>query len=114
MFDGHLNRVENQMRVAEGQISKLRMDTTDWANRFQAEAMANMSTAGPGVRQKIDGPHGTSDVVDKKEWAVRKLQDGVSKPDFRHWLDIIDSNLDSVHHFQYPEIDLDNLRRFDK
>ena len=75
-------------------------------------AMANMATA--GVRQKIDGPHGTSDVVDKKEVAVWKLQDCVSKPDFRHWLDIIDSNLNAVHHFQHPEIVLDKLRRFDK
>ena len=54
------------------------------------------------------------DVTGKKKVAVWKLQDGVSKPDFRHWLDTIDSNLDAVHHFQYPEIVLDKLRRFDK
>ena len=53
-------------------------------------------------------------MVDKKEVAVWKLQDGVSKPDFRHRLDIIDSKLDAVFHFQYPEVVLDKLRSFDK
>ena len=73
-----------------------------------------MATAGSGARQKIDGPHGKTDVVDKKEVAVWKLQDGATMPDFRHWLGIIDCNLDAVHHFQYPEIVLFKLRRFDK
>ena len=90
------------------------MDTTDWAEKLQAEAMAKIATAGSGRRQKIHRLRWKTDVVDKKEVAVWKLQDGVTKPDFRHWLDIIDSNLDAAHHFQYPEIVLDKLRRFDK
>ena len=90
------------------------MDTTDWAEKLQAEAMAKIATAGSGRRQKIHRLRWKTDVVDKKEVAVWKLQDGVTEPDFRHWLDIIDSNFDAVHHLQYSEIVLDKLRSFDE
>ena len=41
-----------------------------------------------------------------------KQAESVSKPDFRHWLEIVDTNLEAVHNFRYPEIILDKVKRF--
>ena len=46
-----------------------------------------------------------------KEVAVWKLADSVSKADFRHWIDAMDIQLEAVHHFSYPEVSLDKIRR---
>ena len=49
--------------------------------------------------------------IDKKEAAIRKLVDQVSKADFRHWADALDIQLDVVHHLTYAEIVLGKARR---
>ena len=41
---------------------------------------------------------------DKKEVSVWKLADGVSKPDFRHWVDFVDLQLEAIHGFAYPDL----------
>ena len=41
---------------------------------------------------------------DKKEVSVWKLVDGVTKPDFRHWIDSIDIQLEAIHGFIYPDL----------
>ena len=35
----------------------------------------------------------------------------MSKQEFRHWVDTIDTNLDAAHGFKYPEIVLDKVKR---
>ena len=37
MIDSQSQRVENQMKVAEGEIAKKRTETSEWAERFKAE-----------------------------------------------------------------------------
>ena len=36
---------------------------------------------------------------------------GVSKLEFRHWVDTIDTNFDAVLGFKYPEVVLDKVKR---
>ena len=52
-----------------------------------------------------------SPTVDRKEVAVWKLPEHVSKEQFRHWVDTIDTNLGAAHGFKYPEIVLDKVKR---
>ena len=48
---------------------------------------------------------------DKKEVSVWKLPDGVSKPDFRHWIDSIDIQLEAIHGFIYPDLVCEKIKR---
>ena len=49
--------------------------------------------------------------VDEKDVSAWKLPQQVTKQEFRHWLDTIDTNLDAVHHFKYSEVVLDKVKR---
>ena len=42
-----------------------------------------------------------------------EMPDQVTKHEFRHWLDAIDTNLAAAQHFEYPEVVLDKVRRFE-
>ena len=37
----------------------------------------------------------------------------VTKHEFRQWLDAIDTYFSAAQHFEYPEVVLDNVRRFE-
>ena len=59
-----------------------------------------------------DGPATAGSKLDKKEVSVWKLQDNVSKLDFRHWLDAIDLQLEAIHGFSYPDLVLEKVKRY--
>ena len=40
-----------------------------------------------------------------------KLADGVSKPDFRHWLDSVEIQLEAIHGFVYPDFVFEKMKR---
>ena len=42
-----------------------------------------------------------------------KLPDQVTKHEFCHWLDDIDTNLAAAQHFEHPEVVLDKVKRFE-
>ena len=46
-----------------------------------------------------------------KEVAVWKVPEHVSKRDFLHWIDTIDTKLDAAHHFKFSEMVLDKVKR---
>jgi hypothetical protein len=48
---------------------------------------------------------------DKKEVSVWKLVDGVTKPDFRHWIDSVDIQLEAIHGFVYSDLVLGKIKR---
>ena len=52
-----------------------------------------------------------SPAVDRKDVAVWKLPVGVSKLEFRHWVDTIDTNFDAALGFKYTEVVLDKVKR---
>ena len=49
--------------------------------------------------------------VDRKEVAVWKLPEHVSKQEFRHWIDTIDTNFGAAHRVKFPEMVLDKVKR---
>ena len=55
---------------------------------------------------KVDwkGPPQTGAKIDKKDVATWKIPDGVSMPDFRHWADGVDLQLEAVHGFICPDL----------
>ena len=57
------------------------------------------------------GADGKGPTINKKELPVWKLPDQVTKHEFRHWLDLIDTYLAAAQHFEYPEVVLDKERR---
>ena len=48
--------------------------------------------------------------LDKKEVSVWQIPAGVSKPDFRHWADSVDLQLEAVHGFAYPDLVLERVK----
>ena len=40
-----------------------------------------------------------------------KLPDQVTKHEFRHWLDAVDTYLATAQNFEYPDVVLDKVRR---
>ena len=99
-----MEKVKSDCGVA---IKEFENKVGECAQRLKQE----MGTAQPGTSGG-SGPGGHGKLsVDKKEISVWKLADSATRPDFRHWCDTIDSNLDAVHHLPYPEILLDKVRR---
>ena len=94
---------------AENSVAALQVKVSTWAANFQ-ESMKTALQQGDigalsGAREK-KGPK-----MDKKEVAVWKLPDGISRPDVRHWLGAVDVQLESSHDFQLLDVVLDKVRR---
>ena len=105
--------VKRTQEVTENVIRDLRFTIEAYLNGVRAEFDKRSSSADGGgglfgekVQTKKNDPK-----VDKKEVNVWKLADNVSKLDFRHWLDAIDTQLDVVHGLVFPEILLKKIRR---
>ena len=47
----------------------------------------------------------------KKDLAVWRLTDKVTKLDFRHWVEAVEVNLEAIHNWSKPDIILDLVRR---
>ena len=39
------------------------------------------------------------------------MPENVTKQEFRHWIGTADTNLDAAHHFEFPELVLDKVKR---
>ena len=48
---------------------------------------------------------------DKKDLAVWRLADKVTKLDFRHWVGAVVVNLEAIHNWSKPDLILDLVRR---
>ena len=90
-------------------IGEFKTQVGEWAQRIRQEVGASQAggSTGPGAGGGSVGKI----MVDKKDMAVWKLQDTITKLDFRHWLDAIDSEFGTIHHRPYPEVVLDKVRR---
>ena len=103
---------------AEAHIKKVRDEASGWADMFKGELVSLIgatnafggggkgSGMGSGKDQEKKGP-----AVDRKEISVWKLPVGVSKLEFRHWVDTVDTHFDAVLGFKFPEIVLDKVKR---
>ena len=101
---------------AETHITKVRDEASSWADSFKGHLTELMKASsafggkggemGSGKDQDRKGPS-----VDRKEISVWKLPIGVSKIEFRHWADTVDTHFDAVLGFKFPEIVLDKVKR---
>ena len=101
--------VEEQGRVMQ-EVQQLKANVERFASGLKAEIMAEVGTGGAQFGSRPERAVGGLQ-LDKKQVAVWKLADNVSKPDFRHWLDAVSNQLEVVYKFRYPEIVLDKIRR---
>ena len=97
------------------QIEAVKTEASAWAEQFKLNLYGIME-AGPSSGKTGGKGSGGKDqqkspAVDRKEVAVWKLPVGVSKLEFRHWIDTVDTNFDAALGFKYPEIDLDKVKR---
>ena len=97
-------------------ISSVREEMSNWAKDHKVDILRLLQRDGsPAVASR--GQSGSADgrtlSVDKKELSVWKLPDQVTKHEFCHWLDAIDTNLAAAQHIEYPEVVLDNVRRLE-
>ena len=97
----------NSMKEVTTQVSVLRQHVMDWSVGY-TKSIEEMVKSG-GVRVESAPTHGNAGKHGKKDLAIWKLAEGVSKPDFRHWLDSVDTALEAVHGFDYPDLVLQQI-----
>ena len=101
-------------------VQAARDDMSAWAEQHKVTVMTMLQQAGSGGSMdqgkgqgqgqgQAQGGKGPS--IDKKEVSVWKLPDQVTKQEFRHWLDAVDTYLSAAQTFEYPEVVLDRVRR---
>ena len=104
-------QVEGTKASSAAEIESVRQAATLWSEKFKQDLFGLMeSTKGMGKGGGKDEER-KSPAIDRKETAVWKLPVGVTKLEFRHWIDTIDTNFDAAMGFKYPEIVLDKVKR---
>ena len=66
---------------------------------------------GGGVQHRSSEGRGSGAGIDKKEVAVWKLPDNISKVQFRHWINAMDLQLEAIHGWKCPEFILNRIKR---
>ena len=100
-------------------LAAARKEMSDWADQHKVTVMTMLQQQGGGGgwtdqgkgqgQGQAQGGKGPS--IDRKEVSVWKLPDHVSKQEFRHWLDAVDTYLSAAQNFEFPEVVLDRVRR---
>ena len=92
------------------EANDLRQGVYKWSATYSQEIkdMVRVGMSGPGAEQR---PGASSTKHDKKELSVWKIPENVAKPDFRHWLDTVDIQLEAIHGFQFPNLFLEKIKR---
>ena len=92
------------------EANDLRQGVYKWSATYAQEIkeMVRVGMTGQGVEQR---PGASSTKHDKKELSVWKIPENVAKPDFRHWLDTVDIQLEAIHGFQFPDLVLEKIKR---
>ena len=99
-------------------LAIVRKEMSDWADQHKVTVMTMLQQGGGGGSMdqgkgqgqgQAQGGKGPS--IDKKEVSVWKLPDQVTKQEFRHWLDAVDTYLSAAQNFEFPEVVLDRVRR---
>jgi hypothetical protein len=100
--------LENTKVGLLAQTTKLRDDIVVWSDGYAGKIEA-MVKGGDFKYQR--GTSTQKAKFDKKEVSVWQIPAGVSKPDFRHWADSVDLQLEAVHHFVFPDLVLEKVKR---
>ena len=91
-----------------GETIKLRDEIVTWSDGY-IQKVEGMVKSGDFKYER--GSSAPMAKFDKKEVSVWKLADGASKPDFRHWVDSVDLQLEAIHSFAYPDLELEKINR---
>ena len=83
-----------------------------FCNGIKAEVQANVSGNGGGKGTGLDGKAGgKGSGIDKKEVAVWKLPEDVTKIQYRHWSSAVDLQLEAVHSWNCADYILNRVKR---
>ena len=104
-------QIESTRTKSTVEIESVKQEASFWADKSKSDLFGLMESTkgmgkGGGKDEERKGP-----AIDRKETAVWKLPVGVSKLEFRHWIDTIDTNFDAAMGFKYPEVVLDKVKR---
>ena len=94
-------------------VVAIRQEVSDWAERFKIDTLGVFRAWSGGESAARDPSPSTTSGVGAKDVTVWKLPEQVTKQEFRHWLDTIDTNLDAVHCYHFPEVVLDKVKRYE-
>ena len=75
-----------------------------------ADAIRN-DGGGGGMQSRLHEGKGTGSGIDKKELAVWKLSEDISKVHFRHWVNAIDIQLEAIHGWKFSKYVLNRVKR---
>ena len=109
-FDIHEKSLAELNKGFNAEVVTLRQGVYDWSVKY-ADEVKQMVQSGNFSTNFDHKPAANLAKHDKKELSVWKLPDNVSKPDFRHWLDTVDIQLEAIHGFQYPDLVLERIKR---
>ena len=105
---------ENEKKLSEistdfsAEVKSLRDGVQTWSQNFATEIQQMCQTGNFKFDVK---PAVVMPKHDKKEVSVWKLPDGISKPDFRHWIDSIDIQLEAIYGFVFPDLVFEKIKR---
>ena len=114
MFNELNGKSEDANRDSELKFDGLNKNLLAWSVSFRHQ-LHDAFALGRGGQADARGSGSRSESSfpkhDKKDLAVWKLADKVSKLDFRHWVDAVDINLECIYGLNNPEVMLDLVRR---
>ena len=108
--------VENVATDGANKLDAKISEVYAWSVRFKNEVQADIEkrTGGETGRSNFNiakGDRGDRPVkLDKKEIAVNRIPDTITKAEFRQWLRSVELQLETTYEFVYPEIVLHKVR----
>jgi len=100
--------LESAKVVLLAETTKLRDDIVIWSDGYVLRVETMVKSGDFKFERGSSAPKAK---FDKKEVSVWQIPAGVSKPDFRHWADSIDIQLEAVHGFVFPDLVLEKVKR---
>ena len=108
-------QIELLQQTSDMEIEKLNLRiTTDFeAIKVKLQKGFDEAVSGGNISGERFGEGRTEGRTkhDKKDLAVWKLAEDVSKGAFRHWVEAVGNNLEGIHGWSYPDVILDLVRR---
>jgi len=107
-FEKVIDDLETTKGGILGETIKLKNEIVIWSDEYAGKIEA-MVMGGDFKYER--GTSNQKAKFDKREVSVWQIPAGVSKPDFRHWADSVDLQLEAVHNFVFPDLVLEKVKR---
>ena len=107
-FEKVIDDLETTKGGILGETLQLKKEIVTWSDEYAGKIEAMVK----GGDYKYErGTSTQKPKFDKKDVSVWQIPVGVSKPDFRHWADNVDLQLEAVHNFVFPDLVLEKVKR---